>query len=53
MTDELAALDATAQADLVATGQVSATELVDAAIAAVEALNPTICPTGLSEACRS
>ena len=35
-------LDATAQADLVRRGEVSALELVDAAIARIEALNPAI-----------
>jgi len=39
---DLAELDATAQAALVASGEVSATELVDAAIARVEAVNPEI-----------
>jgi amidase len=39
---DLAALDATAQAALVASGEVSATELVDAAIARVQAVNPEI-----------
>src|SRR6185503_7017185 len=39
MTDELAALDATAQAELVRRGDASPTELVEAAIAR---LNPTI-----------
>ena len=42
MTDEFATLDATAQAELVARGEASATELVDAAIARIEALNPTL-----------
>ena len=51
MTDDLAAatndtgtawLDATAQAELVRSGQVSAAELVDAAIARIEKLNPTL-----------
>jgi amidase len=40
--DELARLDATAQAELVRTGQVTARELVESAIARVEALNPTL-----------
>ena len=40
MTD--AFLDATAQAELVRSGQASALELVDAAIARVEQLNPTV-----------
>lgn len=40
--DELSLLDATAQAELVASGQASPLELVDAAIARIEALNPTI-----------
>jgi amidase len=39
MTDDLASLDATAQAALVASGAVSATELVDAAIDRVERLD--------------
>ncbi|MCP5032499.1 MAG: amidase [Actinomycetia bacterium] len=42
MTKDLARLDATAQAELVAGGSVSAVELVEAAIANIEALNPTI-----------
>ena len=42
MTDELALLDATAQAELVRTGQVSAAELVTAAIERIEALNPVL-----------
>ncbi|HEX7355434.1 MAG TPA: amidase family protein [Mycobacteriales bacterium] len=41
MTDT-AWLDATAQADLVRSGQVSAAELVDAAIERIERLNPTL-----------
>ena len=39
---QLAALDASAQAELVRTGQVSPTELVDAAIDRIERINPTI-----------
>lgn len=39
MTSELSLLDATAQADLVRTGQVTAAELVTAAIERIEALN--------------
>ena len=39
MTDDLARLDATAQAKLVRTGEVSPTELVDAAISRIEAVN--------------
>jgi len=39
MGDELAALDATAQAELVRSGEVTALELVDAAIARIEALD--------------
>ena len=35
-------LDATAQAELVARGDVSPVELVDAAIARIEALNPAL-----------
>ena len=42
MSDELALLDATAQAELVRTGQVSAAELVTAAIERIEALNPVL-----------
>ena len=42
MTDDLAHLDATAQADLVRTGAATPLELVDAAIARVERLNPTV-----------
>jgi amidase len=42
MTSDLSALDATAQADLVRTGQVSAHDLVDAAIARAEAVNPAL-----------
>jgi amidase len=40
VNEELALLDATAQAELVRTGQVSAAELVTAAIERIEALNP-------------
>ncbi|MDP9183296.1 MAG: amidase [Actinomycetota bacterium] len=40
--DELARLDATAQAELVRTGQVRARELVEAAIRTVEELNPVL-----------
>ena len=39
---DLAALDATAQAGLVASGEVTAAELVDAAIARIEATNPAV-----------
>jgi amidase len=42
MTDELASLDATSQAELVRSGQLSALELVDAAIARLERHNPAI-----------
>jgi amidase len=42
VTGELALLDATAQAELVRTGQVSAAELVTAAIERIEALNPVL-----------
>ena len=42
MTAELALLDATAQAELVRTGQVTAAELVAAAIERIEALNPVL-----------
>src|SRR5262249_13958962 len=42
VTDELSLLDATAQAELVRTGQVTAVELVTAAIDRVEALNPSL-----------
>lgn len=40
MTSDVSALDATAQADLVRTGEMSALDLVDAAIARAEAVNP-------------
>ena len=39
---ELSLLDATAQADLVRSGEVSATEMVQAAIERIERLNPTL-----------
>jgi amidase len=42
MTDDFVALDATAQSELVRTGQVSPLELVDAAINRVEKLNPEL-----------
>jgi len=42
MADDLAALDATAQAELVRRGDVAARELVDAAIARLERLNPQL-----------
>jgi amidase len=42
MTDDFAWLDATAQAELVATGQASPAELVDAAIARIETANPAL-----------
>jgi amidase len=42
MTDDLALLDATAQAELVRTGQVSPLELVDSAINRIEKLNPEL-----------
>jgi amidase len=42
MSDDLAALDATAQAELVRKGEASPPELVDAAIARIEALNPQL-----------
>ncbi len=42
MSDDLAFLDATAQAELVASGEASATELIDAAIARVERVNPEL-----------
>ncbi len=42
MTDDLATLDATAQADLVRSGAMSRRELVDAAIARIETINPEI-----------
>ncbi|MCB1689086.1 MAG: amidase [Halioglobus sp.] len=41
-TDEFAALDATAQAELVRKGEVSALDLVDAAIARIERGNPAL-----------
>ena len=43
MMDELSLLDATAQAELIRTGQVTAAELVEAAIERIEALNPSGC----------
>jgi amidase len=42
VTDELSLLDATAQAELVRTGQMTAAELVTAAIERIEALNPVL-----------
>ncbi len=42
MTDDFSTLDATAQAELVRSGQVTALELVDAAINRVEKLNPQL-----------
>ncbi|HXQ23198.1 MAG TPA: amidase [Candidatus Acidoferrales bacterium] len=42
MTDELGRLDATAQAELLRRGKVSALELVDAAIARIERVNPQL-----------
>ncbi len=42
MSDELAKLDATAQAELVRRGEVSPLELVQAAIARIERLNPKL-----------
>lgn len=42
MTIDLSRLDATAQADLVARGEVTSLELVDAAIARIEALEPRV-----------
>lgn len=42
MTDELARLDAVAQAALVRDGEASPLELVDAAIARIEAINPQL-----------
>src|SRR6266508_1439161 len=42
MTDDLALLDATAQAELVRTGQLSPVELVDTAINRIEKLNPEL-----------
>src|SRR6476646_1804851 len=42
MGPELASLDATAQAELVRTGECSAAELLEACIDAVERLNPTL-----------
>jgi amidase len=42
MADELARLDASAQAELVARGEVSPAELVDAAIARIEQRNPEL-----------
>ena len=42
MMDELSLLDATAQAELIRSGQVTAAELVEAAIERIEALNPQL-----------
>jgi amidase len=42
MTDEVLWLDATAQADLVRRGELKPRELVDAAIARIEAVNPAL-----------
>jgi amidase len=42
MADDLARMDATDQAELVRSGEASPTELVDAAIARIEELNPEI-----------
>src|SRR4051812_16178197 len=42
MGDDLAQLDATAQAELVRNGEATPTELVTAAIARIEALQPTL-----------
>jgi amidase len=42
LTDELATLDATAQAELVRRGELSARELVEAAIARIEAVDPEL-----------
>ena len=42
LSDEIALLDATTQAELVRRGQVKPIELVDAAIARIERLNPTL-----------
>ena len=44
--DQLALLDATAQADLVRAGEVTAVELVEAAIDRIDALNPVIDDVG-------
>jgi amidase len=42
MSDDLARMDATDQAELVRTGKVSAAELVEAAIARIEKVNPAL-----------
>ena len=42
MSDELARMDATAQAELVSSGEASPAELIDAAIARMEQVNPEI-----------
>src|SRR5579864_770888 len=42
LTDELALLDATAQAELVRAGELTAVELVEAAVERIEALNPKV-----------
>jgi amidase len=41
-TGEIAHLDATAQADLVRRGEITATELVDVAIERIERVNPQL-----------
>jgi amidase len=42
MSDELAFLDATAQAELIRSGKVKPLEMVDAAIARIDRLNPKL-----------
>ena len=42
MSDDIAWLDATAQAELVRTGEVTPVELVEGAITRIEKLNPEI-----------
>jgi amidase len=42
VTDDLAFLDATAQAELVAFGKISSSELIDAAIARIERIDPEL-----------
>jgi Asp-tRNA(Asn)/Glu-tRNA(Gln) amidotransferase A subunit family amidase len=48
VTDELVLLDATAQAELVRSKQVTPLQLVDAAIARIEKLNPSFQAKGRS-----
>ena len=42
MTDDIASLDATGQAELIRTGQVGPNQLVEAALARIDAVNPSL-----------